>query len=175
MEEFILIKPSEEYASQIAEYRQDFINADSSMDGTGFLRRMAEPMEYIKSCREFENPETVPQGLVQATQFMYLRKSDKRVVGMIQIRHYFNEHLEKYGGHIGYSVRPSEQRKGYAKAMLKAVLPFCREIGLERVLITCKEANTASEKTILANGGVYECTVYEPDAKTNMKRFWIEL
>ena len=31
---------------------------------------------------------------------------------MIQVRHYFNEYLEKYAGHIGYSVRPSEKRKG---------------------------------------------------------------
>jgi len=94
---------------------------------------------------------------------------------MIQIRHYFNEYLEKYAGHIGYSVRPSERRKGYAKEMLKNVLPFCREIGLEKVLVVCIDGNIGSEKTILANGGVYESTVLEPNENRNLKRFWINL
>ena len=42
-------------------------------------------------------------------------------------------------------------------------LPICREIGLDRVLITCIDGNIGSEKTILANGGVFESTVYEPN------------
>jgi predicted acetyltransferase len=110
-----------------------------------------------------------------ATQFLFIRKSDDKLVGMIQVRHYFNDYLEKYAGHIGYSVRPSERRKGYAKEMLKMVLPYCREIGIDRVLITCIDGNIASEKTILANGGVYESTVHEPNENEDLKRFWITL
>jgi predicted acetyltransferase len=94
---------------------------------------------------------------------------------MLQVRHYFNDYLSKFGGHIGYSIRPSERRKGYAKEMLKSVLPFCREINLENVLITCIEDNIGSEKTIIANGGIYESTVYEPNEKVNLKRYWINI
>jgi predicted acetyltransferase len=106
---------------------------------------------------------------------MLIRNNDKRLVGMIQIRHYFNDYLEKYGGNIGYSIRPSERRKGYAKEMLKTAFPFCRELGLKRVLITCIDGNIGSEKTILANGGVYEYTIHEPNENEDLKRFWIEL
>lgn len=175
MEEFILIRPTSEYASQIAEYRQEFLDAGDSMDGTGPLRRFENPEEYIKTCAEYEDPEKVPSHLVPATQFFFVRKSDNKLVGMIQVRHRFNDFLEKYAGHIGYSVRPSERRKGYAKEMLKKALPYCREIGLDRVLITCIDGNIGSEKTILSNGGVYESTVYEPNEKEYLKRFWIEL
>ena len=35
------------------------------------------------------------------------------------------EYLEKYAGHIGYSVRPSERRKDYASWMLNNIKPFC--------------------------------------------------
>ena len=175
MEEFILIRPSSEYSAQIAEYRQEFLDVGGSMDGTGPLCRIDDPEEYIKVCREYEEPTTVPSHLVPATQFFFIRKSDNKLVGMIQIRHYLNDFLEKFGGHIGYSVRPSERRKGYAKLMLQKTLPFCKEIRLEKVLITCIDGNIGSEKTILANGGIYESTVHEPNENVNLKRFWIAL
>ena len=175
MNDLFLVKPSSEYANQIIEYRQEFLNAGDSMDGTGSLRRFENPEEYIKTCAEYEDPQTVPTHLVPATQFLFIRKSDNKLVGMIQVRHCFNDYLEKYAGHIGYSVRPSERRKGYAKEMLRITLPFCREIGLNKVLITCTDGNIGSEKTILANGGVYESTIHEPNENKNLKRFWINL
>lgn len=175
MEELILIKPTAEYGTQIMDYRQEFLDAGDSMDGCGPLRRFDNSLEYLRACKDYETPETVPENLVQATQFICIRKSDNKLVGMIQVRHCFNEYLEKYAGHIGYSVRPSERRQGYAKKMLKMVLPFCREIGLEKVLISCSDGNIGSEKTILSNGGVYESTVLEPNSNRYLKRFWIIL
>lgn len=175
MNDFILIRPTSEYASQIIEYRQEFLDAGDSMDGTGPLRRFENPEEYIKICAEYEDPTTIPSHLVPATQFFFIRKSDNKLVGMIQIRHRFNDYLEKYAGHIGYSVRPSERRKGYAKEMLRMTLPFCREIGIDKVMITCIDGNIGSEKTILANGGVYEYTIHEPNENEDLKRFWITL
>lgn len=175
MEEFILTRPTSEYASQIVEYRQEFLDAGDSMDGTGPLRRTSNPEEYIQICLDHEDPLKVPSHLVPATQFFFIRKSDNKLVGMIQVRHHFNDYLEKYAGHIGYSVRPSERRKGYAKEMLRMVLPFCREIGIDKVMITCIDGNTGSEKTILANSGVYEYTIHEPDENEDLKRFWITL
>ncbi len=106
---------------------------------------------------------------------MLVRTCDDRILGMIDIRHYLNEYLKNYGGHIGYSIRPTERRKGYAKEMLKMALSKCRELNIYRVLITCIERNIGSEKTILANGGVYEDTVFEPKSERYLKRFWIEL
>ena len=174
MEELVLVKVAEEYASQIADYRQEMLDAGSSMDGTGSLKVMENPYDYIAKCRNYEKKETLPEGRVIATQFLFIRRSDSKIVGMIQVRHYFNEYLEKYSGHIGYSVRPSERRKGYAKTMLKMALPFCNSIGLDKVLITCNEDNEGSERTIRANGGVYESTIYEPDEGRNLKRFWVK-
>jgi len=173
--EFFLVEPCEEYAEQIVEYKQAFLDADSTMDGCGPLRRCEDPLTYIAECRKYTSPETLPEGLVLATQFFYIRKSDNCLVGMLQVRHYFNDFLSKFGGHIGYSIKPCERRKGYATSMLRAILPYCKDLGLDKILITCIDSNIGSEKTILNNGGVYESTVCEPDMKRNLKRFWIQL
>lgn len=175
MEKYILTKPTDEYSTQIAEYRQEFLDAGDSMDGCGSLRVMENPFDFIKKCKDYESEDTLPEGRVIATQFLLIRICDNRLVGMIQVRHYFTDYLEKYAGHIGYSIRPSERRKGYAKQMLKMALPFCREIGLDKVLITCIDGNIGSEKTILANDGVYESTIHEPNENVDLKRFWIKL
>ena len=41
-----------------------------------------------------------------------------RIIGAVNIRHSLTEHLFNAGGHIGYGIRPSERRKGYATKLL---------------------------------------------------------
>ena len=173
-EEYFLTEPSKEYVEEILSYRREFEESDSSMDGTGELKKLSDPYEWIRLSKEGKNKETVIEGLVIATQFMYVRKKDNRIVGMIQLRHELNDHLREFGGHIGYSVRPSERRKGIAKRMLKNCLNFARELGLKEVLLTCGTGNEASRRTILANGGKYASTAKESDKKS-FERYWISI
>lgn len=175
MERLTLIKPNAAFSAEIASYRRAFLEDGSSMDGCGSLKRMENPADWLAQVEKMARKETVPANGVPSTQFIYVREKDGRIVGMIQVRHCFNDFLRMYGGHIGYSVRPSERRKGYATQMLQDSLPFCREIGLERVLITCIDANIGSKKAIMANGGVYESTVFEPKGQVHLERYWIDL
>ncbi|MCI8762498.1 MAG: GNAT family N-acetyltransferase [Oscillospiraceae bacterium] len=175
MDTIKLVLPAEGFLGQAWDYRRECEAADSDMDGCGPIDTSESARQWLADTRAYADPATVPEGKVQATQFLAVRASDGRLVGMIQIRHYFNEYLEKYAGHIGYSVRPSERRKGYAKEMLRLALPFCKSIGLDRVLIACEPGNPASRRTILANGGVYECTVHEPGEDIDLERYWIGL
>ena len=170
-----LIVPSMEYDEEIQSYRADFLALGSSMDGCGSLRRFPDTKSWLAHCEAMQRPETTPEGLVPSTQLLYLREEDRTVVGMIQVRHWCNEYLEQYGGHIGYSVRPSERRKGYAAAMLRDVLPCCRSLGLRQVLVCCRPDNEGSRRTILKNGGVYRNTVWVPDRKTWLERYEIKL
>ena len=170
-----LIKPDISYEKDILSFRKEMLDAHSSLDGTGALKRVDNIAEWLDLNHRAENKDTLPAHLVTGEQFVYVRETDNKIVGMIQFRHYFNDYLEKYGGHIGYSVRPDERRKGYATGMLSACLQICRAYGLVSVLISCKQGNEGSKRTILANGGIYESTVFcEPDG-VYLERYWIHL
>lgn len=174
MEELLLIRPASEYAAEIAAYKDEFLQNGDNMDGTAGLVRFASIDEWLEQLTQNEREETVAPGFVPSSTYLAIHKQTGRLVGMIDIRHRLNDHLLAIGGHIGYSVRKSERRKGYAKEMLRQALLFCRdECNLNRCLLTCNSENIASSRTIEANGGVLENTV--ADGARMVKRYWIEL
>lgn len=94
---------------------------------------------------------------------------------MIQVRRELNDYLRNYAGHIGYSVRPDERKKGVATWMLQNALPYCRDIGSTRVMVACEPWNDGSRKTILHGGGVYAKTVHCKERNINLEQYWITL
>ncbi len=172
MSELKLLLPDESWRGAIEELKQEYVQANSAMDGTSGLSSQDFDSWLEKNIRN-RSPETVAPGLVPSTTYLSVRLSDGRLIGMIDIRHYLNEGLRLHGGHIGYSIRPSERRKGYAKEQLRLALEKCRELGIEKALVTCDKKNLGSARTILANGGVLENEVEDGERIT--QRYWIQV
>jgi len=119
-----------------------------------------------------ETEEAYKKGWVPATIY-FLVTQRKSVIGSLHFRHELNEKLLLNGGHIGYGIRPSERKKGYATKMLGMFLATIDKKKYEKVLITCDEDNVGSYKTIENCGGAL-WGIIESDGKRR-RRYWIAL
>ena len=173
-EELYLKIPTEEDEQIVMEARTEFLNVESRIPGAGSLETHEIYSEWLEKVVLDLSEKTVPAGRVPSTQYLTMRKSDNKLVGFIQLRHHINhDYLSVFGGHIGDSIRPSERNKGYATKQIQMVCDIAKNMGIEKVLITCKDWNTASARTIEKSGGVFEKEVVDSEGK-KFKRFWIQ-
>lgn len=171
---FDAVRP--EYYGMISEYREEMLKEESNFDGCSSLERYEDIEKWHLNCLLFEKEDTVPPGYSVGFEYLYL--NDKEIAGMLNLRPKALSHiyLKQYGGHIGYSVRPSLRRQGIGTKMLRDFLPICkRDYHLDKVLITCLKENEASRRVIMNNGGVYENDIFYPPADEILERYWISL
>ena len=159
----------------VREFRAEFLKNNEHMDGTSGLVRYEDPKEWYQWIRNAEHKDTCSPKWVPDTQYISIRNSDGKLVGMLDIRHERNEMISNYYGDIGYSIRASERRKGYAKAQLSLAMEICKHMGKKHILITCVKENIASAKTIQHCGGVLENEVIDPSDNATLQRYWITL
>lgn len=171
MSQVKLIEPSAEYAESIMEYRAEFpvermrVTYDPCrIPGMDYLEKYENVLEWLQFCEHMSD---------KITWYMAVRERDDEIVGFIVFRHkleYDDDDIE-FASNFGYSVRPSERGKGYAKEQLRLGLLKAKELGIEKVRIVCRDINIGSNKTILANGGVYVDTIRGEMSGMNVNRY----
>lgn len=125
----------------------------------GFTRRQCDSVAgFAAMCarRRLEKTDP-PEGFVPAT--MLWAVDGDRWLGRVSVRHELNEHLIRFGGHVGYAVRPSARRRGIATTLLRVGLGMLNEIGVGESLILCAEDNEGSRRVIETVGGELEKVV----------------
>lgn len=125
MEKFYLEEPCIKRKSEAIAFINEFYEYKSDINGTGGLQRFLE--NYEGWLEKLENDYTrIPDEVrVPARTYFLIRSNDNKIVGMINIRLALNEHLKKFGGNIGYCIRPTERGKGYNKINLYLGLKVC--------------------------------------------------
>ena len=154
MEKFYLEKPSLKRKDEALEYIKEILNVNKSdTDGTNKLKHYLD--NYDGWLEKIENDEKIipSEESVPSKTFFLIRENDNKIIGMIHIRLTLNKMLADIGGHIGYSIRPTERRKGYNKINLYLGLIECQKNGLDIIMLDCLKDNIGSSKTIEALGG----------------------
>lgn len=170
------------------EYLEEFYADKSEAHGVGGLERYKDDYDgwlekLVVDRVQMPNEERVP-----AETFFLMKRLPREshmlqedvelLVGMINIRLVLNDNLWKFGGHIDYSIRPSERRKGYNKVNLYLALKVCQNHGIEVVLLDCDKDNIGSAKTMRALGGkllrehTYQVT---PGEDTTVQQYVIDV
>ena len=174
-----LVPPAPRHArSYVAALREGFrrgvqaavAEADIHLIETDFARHIARITDRTGRIR-LPTGEFVPK---VPYSLRWLVEGDE-FIGEASIRHELNAHLLREGGHVGYGIRPSRQRRGYGRLILALALEECRRLGLERVLVTSLADNLGSVRIIEANGGRLENETIDPSGRRRLRRYWISL
>jgi len=164
------VKYRDTFLAGLAEYQAEgrHLDMDARMtahDFAGFVRGLMARADGSR----------LPRGWVPSVE-LWLIDGDA-YVGTSHIRTQLNEQLRRYGGNIGYEIRPSRRLQGYGKEILRLTLLWAATLGLERALVTCNHNNVGSRKIIEANGGVFEgeSPVNVGSSVILERRYWITI
>jgi predicted acetyltransferase len=127
---------------------------------------------FVQSCQQVDF-----WGLPEHPPEEYLWLIDRgEFIGRLFILHWLNQYRLENDGQVDYWIRDSKRRQGYGRLILRLALERFRQLGLERVLISCREDNTGSRRIIESSGGIYESSIKDYDYKPGLRRrYWIEL
>lgn len=171
-----LVKPSADYRRQYVAFYEDWRRSGEDIVPWVVERDPADfeaMVQFLYAQDSEEKLSGAGANWVPHSTY-WLVDEREEIVGAVNIRHRLNAKLLNSGGHIGYGIRPSERRKGYATQLLALALEKTRELRLVRVLVVCDKGNIGSERTILKNGGLLESEHTEDDGNV-VRRFWIAL
>ncbi|MBR6322630.1 MAG: GNAT family N-acetyltransferase [Lachnospiraceae bacterium] len=172
-----LVFPDITYKDRAIEYINEFYEYGSEINGSGALDRYLRESayeEWLKKVMRDMDIANIPADRVPALTYFYVREEDDRIVGMVNIRLALNDYLRSKGGHIGYSVRPTERRRHYGTEMLSAALKVCDRIGIREVLVSCDKVNLASAGVIRNCGGILKHEIYSEEDKELLQMYVIK-
>lgn len=160
----ILVRPTQDHKESALEFKKEFFDyGEKVINGSEMLDNMDSYEKWLSSVETNANPNLVSPDWVLTDTYFAVDESDK-IVGIIDFRHELKGLLVDFG-HCGYSVRPSERKKGYATKMLSLILQVAKKAGLTYLLLSVERTNEPSVKTIIKNGGKYERSFeYEGEA-----------
>lgn len=163
-----LVKPA-------AKYKKSFLKGTKEFHREGRKKyRDAKNFDYdafVKKMRDYEKGRNMPKGYVSSSYYWLV--DDKEFLGETTIRHKLTKDLLKFGGHIGYGIRPTKRKRGYGIKILALGLKKAKKLGIRKALVTCDDNNIGSWKIIEANGGILQNKIKYKGRL--IRRYWIKI
>jgi len=175
MENLCFLRPTLDMERAASDYQAEHLaHGETVLHGSALMDTLPY-RQWVQRTLGNAHSDTVHSDWVVSDTFFVARQTDGKIIGMVDIRHSLDTpFLARVAGHIGYGVRPSERRKGYATAILGLALDHARALGLKRVMLSCYQDNEGSRRTILKQGGRKEREFVHTDGKT-VQVYWIDL
>lgn len=170
-----LVKPDIKYRAQYIEMIDEWKSFGEKAEPWVLQVDYSDFNAMVLKFEQISQGINIPEGFVPSSTFWAYEDETDQIVGAVNIRHYLNDMLMKAWGNIGYGVRPSERRRGFATQILHLAVNECRCLNIKRALLGCYKENIASSKTILKNGGVLENEIKEEDTGRMIQRYWISI
>lgn len=170
-----LIRPSidykDDYLEALKEYHeegrylyQDITTLDADFET--FIKELSAEKGYPHQPYQ-DWVEPVPETIVWLVK-------DGTYIGTVDIRHRLNWHLEKWGGHVHFSIRPSMRGKGFGMKILKKAMPIINYLGIDKALLTIAPDDDVSIRIVEACGGEFEDETQATDKFPAMRRYWLD-
>lgn len=169
----MLIKPSIVLEGEYEEYIKEWEKAGEKIVPYASRRHRENYLQLLNYWETAETDQVRKDGLVPSTLYFLVDEKNK-IYGALDLRHDLNEYLLGVGGHIGYGIRPSQRRRGYATKILALGIEEAKKLNLKRVLVTCNKDNTGSAGAIKNNHGILENEFKEENGNI-VERYWINL
>lgn len=148
------VEPDLSYKEKAIEFVDEFKKNNSKLHGSGFIQKYLENSSYEEWLSYIEQRKNIKKENDQVPDETYfLVNEEDDIIGIINIRLGLNDRLRYIGGHIGFSIRPSERGKGYNKINLYLGLKRLQEVGEKEAFLDCEVENKASSGTMKSLGG----------------------
>ena len=167
-----LVEPSESLETEYRDCFADFAAVGEQDMHGGSMNDGEDFATFLQRLRNESQGIGLPDGWVSSSTFWLV--ADGRMIGRCNVRHRLTEPLLDFGGHIGYSIRPSDRRNGHGALELRLALEKAWALGIERVRITCDRDNIGSVRVIEKNGGILDTESYSPHSHRVTRRYWID-
>ena len=179
MEKFYLEEPTIKRKDEIIEYLDEFDKYNSDLNGVGSLDKIYDGYTFeqaLSRCLKMKDEQYARSvNRCPSKTFLLIRDNDNKIVGTINVRWNLTKEILRFGGHIGYGIRPTERRKGYNKINLYLGLIEAKKLGLDKVMLDCAITNIGSDKTIKALGGILERSEVDPYDNELTNVYWINV
>jgi predicted acetyltransferase len=146
-----LQRANAEFVDAFVAMRDAFMTAGEDEWSGGAVIAHTDPAGYLETIRSWSDGKNLTPNWCPAD--CYLIFAGNVVVGQLDIRHPITEHLQQYGGNIGYHVHPAYRNRGIATWALREALDLVAAKGVTEALLTCAHDNAASIRVIEKCGG----------------------